>query len=112
MAPMALIELWEVCGDRRYLDAVAQGLRWVFGHNELGADMVDRANGLVLRSVRRRRGADRAWLAAKTAASRAGLPVGGSTARWTELNPTDRPYHFGWVLEAWSGREHVIAGER
>ena len=32
----------------------------------------------------------------------------GSTARITELNPTDRPYHFGWVLEAWCGREDVL----
>jgi len=22
-----------------------------------------------------------------------------------EVNPTDRPYHLGWVLEAWAGRE-------
>jgi hypothetical protein len=108
MAPMALIELYEACGDARYLEAVAHGLRWIGGRNELGADMVDRQNGLVLRSIRRRRGPDRLWLGAKTAASLAGLPTGGSTARLTELNPTDRPYHFGWVLEAWCGREDVL----
>jgi hypothetical protein len=108
MAPMALIELWEASGDARYLEAVAHGLRWIGGRNELGADMVDRENGLVLRSIRRRRGPDRLWLAAKTAASLAGLPTRGSTARLTELNPTDRPYHFGWVLEAWCGREDVL----
>ena len=58
-----------------------------------------------------RRGPDRLWLAAKTGASLAGLPARGSTARLTEPNPTDRPYHFGWVLEAWCGREDAL-GER
>jgi hypothetical protein len=110
MAPMALIELWEASGDERYLQAVAHGLTWIHGRNELSADMIDRANGLVLRSIRRRRSADRLWLGAKTAASLAGLPTPGSTARLTELNPTDRPYHFGWVLEAWCGREDVLHG--
>ena len=56
MAPMALLELCEACGDERYVDAVARGLNWIFGGNELGANMVDRENGLVLRSIRRPRG--------------------------------------------------------
>src|SRR4051812_4997416 len=112
MAPMGLFELSEACGDPRYRDAAGRGLRWVFGHNELRADMIDHDNGLVLRSIRRRRGPDRAWLAAQTAAARLGLPAGGSTARLTELNRTDRPYHFGWVLEAWCGREGVLDGDR
>jgi hypothetical protein len=109
MAPMALLELWEVCRDPRYSDAVARGLAWIHGRNELGVDMVDRAHGLVLRSIRRRRGHDRLWAGAKTAASLAGLSTRGVTARLTETNPTDRPYHFGWVLEAWCGRESVLS---
>jgi hypothetical protein len=109
MAPMALLELWEVTGEERYLRAVERGLGWVHGANELGKDMVDREHLLVLRSIRRRRGLDRLWLAARTAASLTGLPTPGSTARLTEPNPTDRPYHFGWVLEAWCGREDVLA---
>jgi hypothetical protein len=108
MAPMALLELAEATGDPRYLDAVARGLRWIHGDNELGVDMVDPENGLVLRSIRRRRGPDRIWLAAKTGASLAGLPGRDSTARLKEINPTDRPYHFGWVLEAWCGREDAL----
>ena len=36
--------------------AVARGLAWIHGGNELSADMVDRENGLVLRSIRRKRG--------------------------------------------------------
>jgi hypothetical protein len=108
MAPMALLELWHACGDARYLEAVAHGLRWIHGANELGADLVDRDDQIVLRSIRRRRGPDRLWLAARTGASLAGLRLPSSTGRLTETNPTDRPYHFGWVLEAWCGREDVL----
>jgi hypothetical protein len=112
MAPMALLELSEVSGDARYVEAVAHGVDWIYGRNELGVNMVDRASCLVLRSIRRRRGPDRFWLGAKTGASLVGLPTRDSTARLTETNPTDRPYHFGWVLEAWCGREQVIAHAR
>jgi len=111
MAPMALIELWEVCAAPRFTDAVARSLAWIHGGNELGVDMVDRASGLVLRSIRRKPGQDRLWAGAKTAASLAGLSTQGVTARLTETNPTDRPYHFGWVLEAWCGREGVLGHE-
>jgi hypothetical protein len=110
MAPMALLELWKVSGDERYLDAVGRGLRWIHGENELGADMIDRDNKLVLRSIRRRRGPDRLWLAAQTGAALVGLPNRSGAGRFTEVNPTDRPYHFGWVLEAWCGRENALAG--
>jgi hypothetical protein len=109
MAPMALLELAEACGDERYVAAARRGLGWVDGANELGADMVDREHGIVVRSIRRRRGPDRIWLAAHTAASLAGLPARSRTARLTELNRSDRPYHFGWVLEAWCGREAAAA---
>jgi hypothetical protein len=108
MAPMALLELWETCRDPLYLEALARSLAWIHGGNELVANMVDHENGLVLRSIRRRRGPDRFWLAAKAGASVAGIPTRGARARLTETNPTDRPYHFGWVLEAWCGREGVL----
>jgi hypothetical protein len=111
MAPMAMFELSAVSRDDRYRAAAARGLDWIHGRNELGADMVDRANQIVSRSIRRRRGPDRLWLGVKTGASLAGLPTPGSTARLTEINPTDRPYHFGWVLEAWCGREDAVGGE-
>jgi hypothetical protein len=111
MAPMALLELWEVCREPRYIDAVARGVAWIHGSNELGLNMADRTNGLVLRSIRRRAGHDRFWTGLKTAASLVGASTQGATARLSEVNPTDRPYHFGWVLEAWCGREGVLSLE-
>jgi hypothetical protein len=108
MAPMALLALWEICREPRYTDAVARGLSWIHGGNELRTDMVDRESGLVLRSIRRKRGHDRLWAGANTAAAVAGLSTRRGPGRLTETNPTDRPYHFGWVLEAWCGREGVL----
>ena len=109
MAPMALLELFEATGDERYRAAVARGLPWIAGHNELGAGMVDREAGLVYRSIRRTAPWDRGVLIANTLSSmavrRPALPGG----RRLEINATDRPYHFGWVLEAWSGREDILS---
>jgi hypothetical protein len=113
MAPMGLFELAEVTGDERYIAAVEHGLGWIYGRNELGAQMIDRDNKLVLRSIRRPRPLDRIWLGAKTAASLAGISARGEAqARLTQLNATDRPYHFGWVLEAWCGREDALRGQQ
>ena len=39
----------------------------------------------------------------------AGLPVGAKRDWFLEINPTDRPYHLGWILEAWCGREKLAA---
>lgn len=105
MAPMAMFELTEATQDQRYAAAAAHGLDWISGRNELGADMVDRPEGLVYRSIRRKRPWDRVGIATNVATA---LAVGRSRAgrsRRTELNRTDRPYSFGWILEAWAGRE-------
>jgi hypothetical protein len=104
MAPMALQELTEVSGESRYRDAALGGVEWIFGRNELGREMLDRKAGILYRSIRRRRGFDRALLYANTAGALAGrAPF--ADRRWAiEVNPTDRPYHLGWILEAWAGR--------
>ena len=109
MAPMALQELSAVAGDERYRDAALAGVEWVFGRNELGREMLDREARILYRSIRRRAGLDRAALyanAALAAIGRSGVAQGGGGL---ELNPTDRPYHLGWVLEAWAGREPASA---
>lgn len=107
MAPMALIEMTELTSDGRYLDAAVRGLGWSHGDNELGVDLFDDDAGFAHRSIRRRRPWDRLALAVNS--------LGSATAGRTplqdspvELNDTCRPYHLGWILEAWAGRQHLV----
>jgi len=104
MAPMALLELSEVTGDSRYRDAAVRGLDWIFGQNDLRREMLDRDAGILYRSIRRKRGFDRTLLYANTATSMAAKPLLARAKGPLEVNPTDRPYHLGWILEAWAGR--------
>lgn len=114
MAPMALFAVSEVTGDDRYAKAGAEGLEWCYGRNELSFHFYDPANRFAHRAIRRKGAADRAELWANTALGLAGarqrLDVGPRT-----INATCRPYHLGWVLEAWAGREDridLVVGQR
>lgn len=109
MAPMALLELSEVTGDGQYRDAALRGLAWMYGQNELGRQILDEEGGIIYRSIRRRPGFDRAVLYANTATSPLGRAALSGLRGPLELNPTDRPYHLGWILEAWCGREPATA---
>ncbi|HWS44463.1 MAG TPA: hypothetical protein VN636_01255, partial [Acidimicrobiia bacterium] len=105
MAPMALLDLTDATGDPRYRAAAIAGLEWSRGHNELGVDLLDAANHFAHRSIRRRGPWNRVALAANTAGSATiGRPLRAS-GRALEVNRTCRPYHLGWMLEAWAGRE-------
>jgi hypothetical protein len=109
MAPMALLQLAEASGERSHVEAAARGLAWIHGRNELGDPMLLEDDQILCRSIRRRSPWSRAFLYGNTAASMltgAGRALGG--AGTVELNRTDRPYHLGWVLEAWCGREDVL----
>jgi hypothetical protein len=107
MAPMGLFDLSESTGDPRYREAALRGFDWIWGENELGTPMLDRDARIVYRSIRRRRPLDRAVLYANTLGSLLGRAPLARWQRGLEINPTDRPYHLGWVLEAWSGREDL-----
>ena len=103
MAPMAFLALSDA-GCEGMTELARSGLPWMSGQNDLGIDMVDRKNGLIYRSIRRPRPSDRVMLAANAAtASALGRPLNAGGKR-LELNPTCRPYHPGWILEAWVGR--------
>lgn len=106
MGPMALLELHAAGGGEQYAEAARHGLAWIHGRNELGANMVDEGEEIILRSIRRRRPFDRLVLYERTAAALAGVSRDRS-GRLLELNRTCRPYELGWLLEAWSGRESL-----
>ena len=105
MAPMAYFALAEVTGDAQYARLGADGLPWCFGRNELGFDFYDAATRFAHRAIKRRGWADRGELWTNTASAILGLHGRVHLGR-PEINTTCRPYHQGWILEAWAGREH------
>ena len=105
MAPMALLELSEASGEPRYRDAALSGLNWVWGENELREPMLDLGEEMLYRSIVRRPPLDRLAIYANTLGSYAGWAPLARVDRGLRLNATDRPYHLGWILEAWCGRE-------
>lgn len=107
MAPMGMHALTEATGDERFRAAAVYGLDWVFGRNDLGVQMLDREVGMIYRSIRRRESVSRAYLYGRTAASYVRPPRIKDAKRTLEVNRSDRPYHLGWILEAWAGNEEL-----
>ncbi|MBA2239786.1 MAG: hypothetical protein H0W09_00850, partial [Solirubrobacterales bacterium] len=107
MAPMALFELAEASDSTGWREAALRGLEWIWGNNELGQEMLDRETGLLYRSINRAGRRDRAavWLNSAAALGFGWAPIGAGGP--VEVERTDRPYHLGWVLEAWCDRDAV-----
>jgi hypothetical protein len=108
MAPMALLELFDATGDDRYRTAAAGGIEWIYGRNELNRSMFGDRGRVLYRSIRRKSPWARTALYANIASACAGRPLGRRLRTALEINTTDRPYHLGWVLEAWCGRETLL----
>lgn len=106
MAPMALLPLERATGLAA-TPAVARGVEWLFGGNELGAAMADERREVLWRSIRRRR-ALRSIVYPLKVASLAGLgaslDLGAMLARpsMLEVDRETRPYHLGLCLYAFS----------
>ncbi len=109
MAPLALLELYEATRDERYRAAAVRGIDWIYGQNDLRRSMLDADRRILYRSIRRKSPWDRALLYANTAAAVAGVSQRADWPGSLEVNRTDRPYHLGWVLEAWCGREELAS---
>lgn len=104
MAPMAFLELGEALDDPGYRDVALESLTWLGGQNDLGLPMIDPDQRLIYRSIRRRPPFNRIALYTNTALAYTGRRPVVSSRGPLEINPTDRPYHLGWILEAWCGR--------
>ena len=107
MAPMAYFALSEVTGDPRHATAGAEGLPWCFGHNEMEFSFYDGPNRFAHRAIKRQGAADRGGLWANTGLALAGVRRRADMGS-VEVNDTCRPYHLGWIIEAWAGREQHI----
>ncbi|MCB9889943.1 MAG: hypothetical protein H6836_10255 [Planctomycetes bacterium] len=107
MAPMAYFALGAATGNPRYATAGAEGLPWCFGENELGLQFYDVPACFAHRAIKRGGWADRAELWANTLTGVAGLRPRVRLGK-PVVNTTCRPYHLGWVMEAWAGREANI----
>jgi hypothetical protein len=97
MAPMALFALSERCGQD-YSTPAFKGLAWIYGQNELNFNLCDDSADIVWRCIHLPRLAT--YL--DQAASLLGYgPLTRAPAR-LRIRFEDRPYHFGWVLYAFS----------
>jgi hypothetical protein len=115
MAPMALLPLERAVG-LPFTAAVARGVDWLFGDNELGEPLADVASARIWRSIRRRdplRGLVHPLQAASLLRAPARLDLGARFAgpRSLIVDRELRPYHLGFCLLAFSDlaaahREH------
>jgi hypothetical protein len=104
MMPMVMQAMREV-NSKSYDEALRRSLSWLSGGNGLGQDMIDAENSIIFRSLRRSRPLSEI--------------IGGVNALCgymfkrpllhesnIEIDTSCRSYHFGWILEAWCGREN------
>ena len=104
MAPMGLLGLSAISGHAKYGQAAVDGLAWSRGANELRVDLLNRDECFAHRSIRRRWPWSRAIPGVASAAALAGRRPSRPVTSPLEVNRTCRPYHLGWILEAWAGR--------
>ena len=104
MAPMALLPLERELGVPTTA-AVARGVDWLFGKNELGERLVDDDRGVIWRSIRRREPLRRVVHPLKAASllrlgQRLDLGARLATPAALEVDRECRPYHLGFCLYA------------
>jgi len=109
MAFLGLMEL-ERIGIGDFREALALGVEWELGANELGTSLVSREPGSIARCIQRRDGdgdgeyglsrRNLLQLYARTAAPQLAVDRTGAAPQSLELLPECRSYHLGWTLYA------------
>jgi hypothetical protein len=96
MAPMCLFALEEVTG-RSFNQFIYKGLSWIYGTNELGVDMIDRAQSLIWRCILPTNKQKKYWEIALSIVRTLNQDrrVGSLKTLYEQ-----RPYEFGWLLFA------------
>jgi hypothetical protein len=107
MAMIGMHGLSEATGESRYREVAVRSLDWNYGANELGVQMFDPETGMIYRSIRRQQRFHRAAQARNAAAAYFRAAPRLAAPEELELNRAMRPYHLGWLLEAWAGREEL-----
>jgi hypothetical protein len=107
VAMIGLHGVSQATGDDAYRAAAARGLDWNYASNPLGVEMFDREAGVIYRSVRRRHAGRRARQAQSVARAFTSGSARPAKPSELEVDRSMRPYHLGWLLEAWAGREEL-----
>jgi hypothetical protein len=98
MAPMALLSLGKVIGED-FSGAVAKGIQWVGGQNELGIDLRDMTFNVIWSGIRLTR-AFQMYLDDVVGMIRTRRD--GGSRRGTAVLGECRPYELGWLLHAFA----------
>jgi hypothetical protein len=98
MAPMGLFAVEEATG-LSFQEPLYKGLRWIYGDNELRADMRDRPNSIIWRCILPK---SRVSKYSDTFLSILRSPEENAPVRQLEILFEDRPYELGWLLFAFT----------
>ncbi len=99
MAPMGLLALEDALGQS-FRPQIYKGLRWIYGFNELSADMRDLAHNLVWRCIQPK---SKQTKYLDTALSLIRPPKESQSVGPLEVLFETRPYELGWLLYALAG---------
>jgi hypothetical protein len=104
MAPMALFALAEACG-RDHSESIEKGLRWLANSPEIAGSLIDTERNVIWRKVARRepyRLVRKMQAVASRLHPRLRVPAADVLFPPVAIDYETRPYHMGWILQAWS----------